>query len=899
MQGVQDYIFHFVEASHVYGEGARYFLDKFYKNHKRKDVNSLEGLIAFLFGEVKQGGVVQIREIIIVAHGNAQQLLFPLVNGASLTNFKKYLFLSPGRLMALQDDFLDGEFADFNDKRKEVITHLKDDSWITIRACNFGQSVEGMYAVYSFFGGRANVYAPALYQQFNWGPIEKGMRYETRFKVHEHLVKQRFFHRDIHTPDRKEAVVKAIVDPAKFSIPVTLATRKVSDLSSDNALQYEEFKKDLNKPKITEFLKKGMNDAQMQLTDSATMIVLKKDSSWVVNDSIKLEEETFKIEYDLSEQNSDDILHDDAVLIKAEARLRKVPTTNERFPYQLFIDETENKEFKGMLFFLVTLVEEADKQKFDDVVKLLNQGGTAGTEIKELFKNASRELTLELSDTATITKKQGQSWLINDTTPYFLKSERAPTSDRKKIAQVISVYKSVDEKSNDKRQLELLASPVFGKDANLPGTELLAYLDRFSLTELQDLIDHLRNPYEPQNVIYLFHAINAAGRKNQVDQAKWLDSLTEIKQEMMNNPLARNPYTELSLKEQEDYVSDVYDFDVNACWIQVKALNPSSKILPDDLFTDEMLLFPDDFSDSDDSEPDSSSSSYSKSEAAQAHGKDRYVEVSKLTVDVPPIKELDCKEYAEILAKIKALNTTDADEIIKELEDEEHTLRVRDYIYRGTSVLNFTVELMEGFGTFAHSSIGIVSKLGHFVEGTLFEVFALALPIAEAIILTLEVFEAEAESAEAFEKVGKRVAVRQWAKLLRDKITFKVITHFPEKLQLEPQTASEVDPYYIVRYRFEQIDTFGVYFDDFGMFAEDLERGFNEGWLEIEKIGNEVLEKVDDIFDEFLKEGGLDSCKVTALRNSGLIDMDTITGVIMLKFAEMVIEKTSRKQQSN
>src|SRR4026208_591242 len=107
MQGVRDYIFHFVEASHVYGEGARYFLDKFYKNHKRKDVNSLEDLISFLFSEVKQGGVVQIREIIIVAHGNAQQLLFRLVNGASITNLKKYLFLSAGRLMALQDDFLD------------------------------------------------------------------------------------------------------------------------------------------------------------------------------------------------------------------------------------------------------------------------------------------------------------------------------------------------------------------------------------------------------------------------------------------------------------------------------------------------------------------------------------------------------------------------------------------------------------------------------------------------------------------------------------------------------------------------------------------------------------------------------------------------------------------------
>ena len=35
-----------------------------------------------------------------------------------------------------------------------------DDSWVTIRACNFGRSEKGMYSVYAFFGGKANVYAP-------------------------------------------------------------------------------------------------------------------------------------------------------------------------------------------------------------------------------------------------------------------------------------------------------------------------------------------------------------------------------------------------------------------------------------------------------------------------------------------------------------------------------------------------------------------------------------------------------------------------------------------------------------------------------------------------------------------------------------------------------------------
>ena len=82
-----------------------------------------------------------------------------------------------------------------------------------------------MYALYSFFGGRANVYAPMVYQVFAGPPITFGMRLDTRLRAHEHLVKQHFLPKDVHTPDRKDAIVQALVDPGEFSEPFAIASR--------------------------------------------------------------------------------------------------------------------------------------------------------------------------------------------------------------------------------------------------------------------------------------------------------------------------------------------------------------------------------------------------------------------------------------------------------------------------------------------------------------------------------------------------------------------------------------------------------------------------------------------------------------------------------------------------
>src|SRR5690606_32107283 len=117
---------------------------------------SLEELIDVLHSEIQSKNIEQIREIVIVSHGNMRELLFPVTKHAfdNDNNKAKYQIIRPGTLVNLQEAFKadDPGLADFKTKRKEVIKKLTDSSRVTIRACNFGSSRDGLFALYSFFG---------------------------------------------------------------------------------------------------------------------------------------------------------------------------------------------------------------------------------------------------------------------------------------------------------------------------------------------------------------------------------------------------------------------------------------------------------------------------------------------------------------------------------------------------------------------------------------------------------------------------------------------------------------------------------------------------------------------------------------------------------------------------
>lgn len=135
------------------------------------DVTSLEGVIRALYADVTQHGVQQIREIAIVAHGTPIGMNFP---GLDSTADRQMMQVTPLALSNLQSQFRSGELATFAAQRAVVLQHLAPGAWVTIQVCRFGQSDEGMYALYSFFGGAVDVYAPVKYQLFASVSLEQG-----------------------------------------------------------------------------------------------------------------------------------------------------------------------------------------------------------------------------------------------------------------------------------------------------------------------------------------------------------------------------------------------------------------------------------------------------------------------------------------------------------------------------------------------------------------------------------------------------------------------------------------------------------------------------------------------------------------------------------------------------
>jgi hypothetical protein len=224
--GVRDYVFYLVGVDVPgYGQAAKFLFDTFYgQHHPVTDVTSLEGVIRALYTDVTQHGVQQIREIVIVAHGTPIGMNFPVLDS---TGDRQMMQVTPLSLSDLQDQFRSGELADFAAQRTVVLQHLAPEAWVTIRVCRFGQSDEGMYALYSFFGGAVNVYAPVNYQVFASVFLEQGARFPDRLAYHEHLMRQRFLPRGRHTPNRAKAIVEAMENPRSFSVPFVVATSPV------------------------------------------------------------------------------------------------------------------------------------------------------------------------------------------------------------------------------------------------------------------------------------------------------------------------------------------------------------------------------------------------------------------------------------------------------------------------------------------------------------------------------------------------------------------------------------------------------------------------------------------------------------------------------------------------
>ena len=340
--GARDYIFYFVRTGDPYRDSGNAFFKKFYANHVAFDVRTLEDLIDALAAEVDRG-VTHIREIAILSHGNALALQFPLFRGVTDTNLREYKYLTAFSLACLQKDLEAEKFPAFDSKRKKVIARVQDDSWLTIRACYFGRSQEAMYAFYAFFGGRPNVYSPMYFQFFGTPPIYDGMRLDSRLRVHEHLVRQHFHPKDVHTLERKDAIVTAILDRAKFSEPFEIASMRVDNPTPEEAAAYEPFIDQLNAGALSAKLKSVFADNGFTLSGKARVSEVSPNTQWTITDDYRHEESTFKIKYDVYESVEFNSNNRRIAVLRAGASLVDKPSGKETLPIQLFLSQGEQR----------------------------------------------------------------------------------------------------------------------------------------------------------------------------------------------------------------------------------------------------------------------------------------------------------------------------------------------------------------------------------------------------------------------------------------------------------------------------------------------------------------------------------------------------------------------------
>lgn len=906
--GVQDYVFYLVPTSNEYGKIARYFFDRFYKTHQKKDADSLESIVSQLHTEVKSNGVTQIRELVIVTHSNRSGLIARVLSNTSGEN-EHYKYVSIDSLDLLQRDFNETKFATFSQKRMEVVPYLKNDSWITIRSCNFGYTEMGMYALYSFFGGRANLYALTAYQFFGTHPIGKGMRKESRLQVHEHFVKQRFFPNDLHSPERKDIVVKALVDPARFSKAVVLASMNIDNPLPADMTRYEALIDNLNQRSITGDLKARLAQNDIQPSSTAFVVVKEKDRAWVINDIITHEGENYHVVYDISEEISVKSGKKVTSLL-VSASIEEKKSDKEQFLLQLFLDETEHKIYENHLFPLAIYVErEGDdpalETRFKTIERLLDNKkfydtASGSVNIINLFKDAAADGSTTLSASASIEVKphtgepplERKQWVIHDTTSYLIKMEHPFTTEGFR-AHTITVYKFLEGKALLMEKIE--TASFIGQDPGLPGTELLAYLDRHSLEDLLVFIGYLRANYQPHYAVFIFHAAEAIIRKK--EYRTWVINSPEFKDDAA--PLMQLP-VDLSIGEKEDMDRLVYPYDVNKFWKEVKASNPSFTPINEtsDLFEDELLSMrypapPNQLSILQESEPDSPYTDRDELRASESRGLDKYSAVEKMVVDAPAPTQLSCEQFGEILQRIKALNTTDINVIKAALGDYIIIPKgtFSDYISDPVNTIPFVLDMIANFEVYTASSIPTVANLARFASGSLsfgLGIFFLFLGTASAM---WDIIKLDAQGAANFERLGKIVGIRGWCLKLLDEIIDDTYDNgFPSELKLDYHTPNNA-AYYIVYYYKE------LYYKDskstfpYVHYPHDLKRGFDEGWRLMEEAGNDILRKSGSIIDNDIFGKRLNSCEIYKLRNSGLVDFNKVTVILMTELAKAVLQK--------
>ena len=682
----QDYVF-YVARDPNYGSSARNFFTRFYKAHRAHDSSSIEELISTLHADVTQNGVQRIREIVIVAHGTPMGLILPVLASTTDANLK---VLTAYSMALVQKQMKSGGLSSFKEKRDAVIAHLDNESWVTVRACRFGQNDAAMYGLYSFFGGRADVYAPMKYQFFGDQRIVPGSRYPDRLAVHEHLVRQRFEPNDQHTLDRQDAIVRALADPGGFSAPFVLGTEV---LDAGELPAYGAIIDSLNARQISEPVRSSFHTSGFDLTPKAKVRVQVEDAAWIISDSLAHADGPFAVRYEVGETIDTGA---GKRSITVQASLPAMISAAEHLPLQLFLTDDDDDEYNLRVLKLAWSRDDEPaggaNVRFGAVRSLLESNSTGGQtfsngqiDLRADFEEAGIALapaaTIARTSAATTDPLAQTNWLVGPDMAGLsyeirLKHHDIEIADPQAARGVsgttshtLNVHRSLGKVAKAYAQDAVVAH--IGIDLDCPGVELAASMDRLSRDDLIDLITFLRTPYRPERVMHLYHALQAVGRKS--DFLQWYLSRFPNPDDV---PFpTSDPLTELSLREEEDKNAMVYDFKFWGNWAEVKASTSSPFAFQNDLFLEESLAqrFRIPESELGQRDPislieDSPGQNADEIRALERLGFGQYLAVTqKQDFAVPVSEPVPCADFRAVVLDLKSLVNAPVEQLVTDL----------------------------------------------------------------------------------------------------------------------------------------------------------------------------------------------------------------------------------------
>jgi hypothetical protein len=794
-----------------------------------------------------------------------------------------------------------------------------DDSWVTIRACNIGNSAEALYALYAFFGGRANVYAPTKYMAFGDCIIKPGSGYriETKFGVYDYLVKQHFLSSREHTPKRQAAIVTDLVDPESFSAPFQLATAQLTGGDLDQASAYQQLVAGLDNYGISAELKTAFATAAHPLSATARVVSANDipidkrskpsdpSSVWYVRDtSIPDGTQTIDLVYQIRDATDDG----GTSTLEAGAQLA-VDSAFASFPFQLFFDQPDHDAYDAVVGRFAGYADQgpyADqtyKAVYDAIEALLDEGKwTDGTNdiagaMNSGLINASFDPLPDPLPPIQLRAGEEDAWIIPVTPPINIGVELQAAPDGSALHTIIAQMDISGPALDDWRRGVLQTR---GAVPHTPGTEIAAYLDRYTADELATFMDYLRSAYQPAYAYYVDHALSAIERKR--DFGTWM-----VAQPDYTNPLPA--HLMLRPNENQDVQHVAYTFDFNDNWREVKQHSKYTATVQADLFsegslTDKLHLtgtylcgtLP----------PDSLYFSRAELQATQSQGHQQYFAGQKMVFE-PPAAQVDtgCADFRNALAKWKTLRDANAtpdveqqtlEELIGE-DGESAWKRMKETLeapHMGTELWDMVFEPADHPIEYRAAALKFAEHWAkHNVETKavkewLMESFETTAEILEVFAwikvpfdLWLAVAEEQVKTAEYWDVVGQLTAIRQW---LRKLGTLTYTVPFPSELNIDIGGADQAVANWVAEQRAEVDD--GLHGAVWTAPPFDISDGYARAAVSFGRIGPQIVEQADKYISEKMAESGLSPCSIQALIDFGVYDLDAFRRNVIRQFAD-------------